>query len=163
MTWADTMVYGKVTDPEYSKVADRVDIAPAPVGPHGLDPTSWVGSLGWAIPKNIPEQNKKVLKEMLPVVLSTEAQIRVWKETGVPPVTYEVRKNLKATDPLFRKFVKASFEAPVVVQSAYYYPEWSEVQAVWCEYVIKAIIGPEVKIQGTMQKLTEKIHGIMKK
>lgn len=163
MVVADTMLYGNFTDPEQCKVADRIGIAPLPYGPHGKTTMSFIGPLGWSIPKNIPTENKKILAEMLPFLVSVDAQTRIWEKTGGTPVTYEARKLISEKDPLFNKIAEANFEAPFLSPCTYFFPEWSEVKAAWSDAVIRAIIGPEDKILETMQQLEKTIFEIMKR
>ncbi|MCK4419946.1 extracellular solute-binding protein [Candidatus Aerophobetes bacterium] len=157
MHGADALVYGDLNDPAKSKVAGNVGLAPFPYGPHGKGGMSWDVPWAWAIPKNIPEENKKAAKKALGYILTDEVQIDLWKTTGGLPVTASARDKLMATDPLFQEFAEATFKAPVLVQSALYFPGWPEVHTLFADYVTKALMGTREDIKKNMEKLAEEI------
>src|SRR5215472_1743662 len=78
-TLVDSTHFGEFNDPKRSKIVGKVGMAPFPVGPRAQKPTSWNEIWGWAIPKGIPAERKKLAKEMLSAMMSDEAgQIEMW-------------------------------------------------------------------------------------
>ena len=64
-TLVDSTHFGEFNDPKRSKVAGKIGMAPFPMGPRAQKPTSWNEIWGWAIPKGVPAERKKLAKEML--------------------------------------------------------------------------------------------------
>ncbi len=150
MLGEDSLKYGDLNDPAKSKVVGKIGVAPFPYGPHGKGPLSWDVCWGWAIPKSISADKKKAAKELLGYLLSDDVQIDLWKTTGGIPVTGKVREKLSKSDPLFRDFAKATFQAPVLVASAYYYPKWPESHSIFTDYCVKAMMGKREDIKKIM-------------
>jgi len=163
MMWQDSVAYGEFNDPTKSKVAGKTGLMPFPAGPHGKK-TSWDVCWGWAIPKNIPEERKKVAKELLSFLISDKVQLDLWKTTGGIPVTVSARKHLLATDPLFREVANATFKTECVYNSGgYFFPEWVEVDTICSDYFVKALLGPREKIREVLEKADEEIRKVVKK
>ena len=85
-TVADTWWWGTFNDPAKSKIAGKVAAARFPLGPDRAKPFGWDDIWGWAIPKSIPEERKKLAKQMLnAMMLDKEGQIKMFTATGAPP------------------------------------------------------------------------------
>ena len=77
-------------DPAKSKVAGKVGRTRFPLGPNRKEPFAWDDIWGWAIPKSISPERKKLAKQMLnAMMLDEEGQIKLWKATGAPPPNTE--------------------------------------------------------------------------
>jgi ABC-type glycerol-3-phosphate transport system substrate-binding protein len=84
-TLVDSTHFGEFNDPKRSKIVGKIGMAPFPVGPRAQKPTSWNEIWGWAIPKGVPAERKKLAKEMLSAMMSDEAgQIEMWKKNRRP-------------------------------------------------------------------------------
>ncbi|HLJ62458.1 MAG TPA: extracellular solute-binding protein, partial [Stellaceae bacterium] len=118
---------------ERSKIAGSVGVAPFPVGDHGTGPVAWNDIWGWAIPKAISPQRRKLAKKLLGDFLTdTEGQVALSLETGAPPASRRARARLIATDPLYQALEHAAFEARPI-HSAYYFPRWPSVETAYSE------------------------------
>ena len=92
-TAADSTFHGLFNDPAKSKIAGKVNIAHFPLGPNRKPGDYFVLNdiWGWAIPKALPEERKKLAKQMLSAYLADEeGQIQMWNKTGGPPPNIDV-------------------------------------------------------------------------
>lgn len=159
--WQDSIMYGTFNDPQQSKVAGKVGVMPFPAGPHGKK-ASWDICWAWGVPKNIADERKKVAKELLNYLISDEVQIDLWKETGGPPVTVNVRKQLYETDPLFREVGNATIYTDLVWESGgYYFAEWPKVMMTVGEYFQNMMKGKREDIPAMLAKLKAEINEIV--
>ena len=157
MTGQDAHLYGDMNDPAKSKVAGKVGVAPFPSGPRGNGGLSWDVPWAWGIPKNVPPENKKAAKELLGYLLTEEIQVDLWKKTGGIPVAGVARRSLSKDDPIFAQFAKATFESPVLVLPAHYYPKWPKIHSIFTDYCIKAMMGKRDDIRKVMEQCSEEI------
>src|SRR6185295_9122101 len=73
-------------DAAKSKIAGKIAAARFPLGPNRTKPFAWDDIWGWAIPKSIAPERKKLAKQMLEaMMLDEEGQTRLFKLTGAPP------------------------------------------------------------------------------
>jgi multiple sugar transport system substrate-binding protein len=150
-TLVDSTHFGEFNDPRRSRVAGKVGMAPFPVGPRAQRPTSWNEIWGWAIPAGVPDDRKKLAKQMLSaVMLDQDGQIVMWKATGGPPPNQNVWGKLGAQDPDFRALKHAVFDQKPVTHSAYYFAEWPAVHKAYSDVVIRALSGPREAIGKTL-------------
>jgi ABC-type glycerol-3-phosphate transport system substrate-binding protein len=156
----DTQYYGTLNDPQKSKVAGKVGIAPFPCGPHGNGPLSWDVAWAWAVPRNISAEKKKAAKDLLGYLLGEEIQVDMWKKTGGIPTSVNVRSALKKSDPLFAEFAKATFDAAVLVAAAHYYPKWPQVHSIFTDYCIKAVSGKKEDIGKVMEECAAELGSV---
>ena len=156
----DALYYGTLNDPNKSKIAGKIGIAPFPSGPRGNGGLSWDVCWGWGIPKNIDPEKKKAAKELLGYLLDEKVQVDMWQKTGGIPVSQVVRTKLQESDPLFREFAKATFDAPVLVASAHYYPKWPKIHSIFADYCIKAMMGKREDIPKIMEQCDEEMRKV---
>ena len=64
-TVGDSVYWATFNDPAKSKVAGKVNITYFPLGPNRKEHFAWNDIWGWAIPKSISAERKKVAKQML--------------------------------------------------------------------------------------------------
>lgn len=152
MYGADALKYGEVNDPAKSKIAGKVGIAPFPSGPRGNGGLSWDVCWAWGIPENSGPEKKKAAKELLGYLIGEDVQVDMWKKLGGIPISPVVRKNLGETDSLFNEFAQATFQAPVLVASAGYYPEWPRIHSIFADYCNKALMGKREDIPKVMEQ-----------
>src|SRR5947199_8172475 len=107
--------FGEFNDPKRSKIVGKVSMAPFPMGPRAQRPTSWNEIWGWAIPKGVPAERKKLAKEMLSAMMGDEAgQIEMCKKTGGPPPNRKLWPKLAAEAKDFAALKHAVFgQTPV--------------------------------------------------
>lgn len=146
----DALYYGTLNDPKKSKIPGKIGFVSFPSGPRGNGGLSWDVAWGWGVPKNISAEKKKAAKDLLGYLLSEEVQMDMWKKTGGLPVSGAVRDKLQSSDPLFREFARATFEAPVLVASAHYYAKWPKIHSIFTDYCIKAMMGKREDIPKVM-------------
>ncbi|HJU30939.1 MAG TPA: extracellular solute-binding protein [Hyphomicrobiaceae bacterium] len=141
-TVADTLWWGTFNDPAKSKVAGKVGAARFPLGPHRKDPFGWDDIWGWAIPKSIPAERKKLAKEMLAAMMvDEEGQVKMFKATGAPPPNTEFWPKIAAQDPFMKLLKESVLDSPYKVRGAYYFPQWPAVHKAFNDTVTKAITG----------------------
>jgi ABC-type glycerol-3-phosphate transport system substrate-binding protein len=95
-TMADTTFYGEFNNPQKSKVAGKISVTPFILGPSAkFKSIAWRDPWGWAIPKSVSPEKKKLAKEMLNwVTLNKDAETDLWKETGGIPPNEEIAKEI---------------------------------------------------------------------
>lgn len=153
-TLVDSTHYGQFNDPNKSRVAGNVGMAPWPVGPRMDHPVAWNEIWGWGIPKGVPDERKKVAKEMLSaMLLDIEGQVEMWRTTGGPPPSKEAWAVLEEKDPVFADLKNAVFDQANPFHSAYYFPEWPAVHKAYSDVMIGALKGarediPEALAEG---------------
>lgn len=160
MTFQDTSIYGFYNDPSKSQIVGKVGIASFPSGPAG-GPGAWATSWAWGIPKRSPDINKKLAKELLNWLISSEeAQRDLWISTGGVPPNTEVQAKLCKEDPLFNEFYKAT-HLPEKLLPAYYFPEWAEMVRLISDAWQKAITGSRDQIKPILQELDAELRAVM--
>jgi ABC-type glycerol-3-phosphate transport system substrate-binding protein len=158
-TLVDSTHFGEFNDPKRSKIVGKVGMAPFPVGPRAQKPTSWNEIWGWAIPKGVPAERKKLAKEMLAAMMSDEAgQIEMWKKTGGPPPNIKLWPKLAAEDKDFAALKHAVFDQTPITHSAYYFAEWPAVHKAYSDMAIAALSGKREDIPKVLADHVDKIH-----
>jgi ABC-type glycerol-3-phosphate transport system substrate-binding protein len=153
-TVADTLWWGTFNDPNKSKVAGKIAAARFPLGPDRKQPFAWDDIWGWAIPKSIPEERKKLAKQMLnAMMLDKEGQIKMFKATGAPPPNTSFWPEIAAQEPFMKLLKDAVLDSPDKVRGAYYFPQWPAVHKAFNDTVTKAVTGkrediPKVLAEG---------------
>jgi ABC-type glycerol-3-phosphate transport system substrate-binding protein len=153
-TVADTLWWGTFNDPAKSKIAGKVAAARFPLGPDRTKPFGWDDIWGWAIPKSIPEERKKLAKQMLnAMMLDKEGQIKMFKATGAPPPNTSFWPEIAAQEPFMKLLKDAVLDSPDKVRGAYYFPQWPAVHKAFNDTVTKAVTGkrediPKVLAEG---------------
>src|SRR5438309_1068439 len=141
-TVADSLWWGTFNDPTKSKIAGKVAAARFPLGPNRTKPFAWDDIWGWAIPKSIAPERKKVAKQMLEaMMLDEEGQTKLWKATGAPPPNTQFWPKIVAEDPFMKLLQEAVLESPDQVRGAYYFPQWPAVHKAFNDTVTKAVTG----------------------
>jgi ABC-type glycerol-3-phosphate transport system substrate-binding protein len=141
-TVADTLWWGTFNDPAKSKIAGKVGAARFPLGPNRKDPFGWDDIWGWAIPKSIAPERKKLAKEMLAAMMvDEEGQVKMFKATGAPPPNTEFWPRIAAQDPFMKLLKESVLDSPYKVRGAYYFPQWPAVHKAFNDTVTKAITG----------------------
>jgi len=158
-TLVDSTHFGEFNDPKRSKIVGKIGMAPFPVGPRAQKPTSWNEIWGWAIPKGVPAERKKLAKEMLSAMMSDEAgQIEMWKKTGGPPPNLKLWPKLAAEDKDFAALKHAVFDQTPITHSAYYFAEWPAVHKAYSDMAIAALSGKREDIPKVLAEHADKIH-----
>ena len=158
-TLVDSTHFGEFNDPKRSKIAGKIGMAPFPMGPRAQKPTSWNEIWGWAIPKGVPAERKKLAKEMLSAVMSDEAgQVEMWKKTGGPPPNVKLWPKLAAGDKDFAALKHAVFDQTPITHSAYYFAEWPAVHRAYSDMAIEALSGKREDIPKVLAAHVDKIR-----
>jgi ABC-type glycerol-3-phosphate transport system substrate-binding protein len=158
-TLVDSTHFGEFNDPKRSKIVGKVGMAPFPVGPRAQKPTSWNEIWGWAIPKGVPAERKKLAKEMLSAMMGDEAgQIEMWKKTGGPPPNVKLWPKLAAEDKDFAALKHAVFDQTPITHSAYYFAEWPAVHKAYSDMAIAALSGKREDIPKVLAEHADKIR-----
>ena len=158
-TLADSYFYGVFNDPAKSKIAGKVSIAHFPLGPNRKpgDYVLWNDIWGWAIPKALPAERKKLAKEMLSAfLLDEEGQIQMWNKTGGPPPNMDVWK--KIDDPFWRKIKELYLDVKPTVRGAYYFANWPGTHKAFSDVVTKAVIGKREDIPKVLKDGMQSVH-----
>ncbi len=141
-TVGDSVYWATFNDPAKSKVAGKVNITYFPLGPNRKEHFAWNDIWGWAIPKSISAERKKVAKQMLSdMMLDEPGQINLWKATGAPPPNKELWDKIAQNDAFMRQLKKVSLDVPGKVRGAYYFEKWPAVHKAFSDAVIKAVTG----------------------
>ncbi len=141
-TVADSVYWATFNDPAKSKIAGKVNITYFPLGPNRKEHFAWNDIWGWAIPKSISAERKKVAKQMLSdMMLDEPGQLKLWKATGAPPPNKELWDKIAENDPFMRQLKKVSLDVPGKVRGAYYFEKWPAVHKAFSDAVIKAVTG----------------------
>ena len=158
-TLVDSTHFGEFNDPKRSRISGKIGMAPFPVGPRAQVPTSWNEIWGWAIPKGVPADRKKLVNDMLGFMMSDEeGQIEMWKKTGGPPPNVKLWDKIAAQDPDFRMLKHAVFDQKPVTHSAYYFAERPAVHKAYSDAVIGALSGKREDIGKVLQDNVEKVR-----
>src|SRR5215468_3203452 len=105
-------------------------------------PFGWDDIWGWAIPKSIPDERKKLAKQMLnAMMLDKEGQIKLFKATGAPPPNTSFWPEIAAQEPFMKLLKEAVLDSPDKVRGAYYFPQWPAVHKAFNDTVTKAVTG----------------------
>ena len=141
-TVADSVYWATFNDPAKSKIAGKVNITYFPLGPNRKEHFAWNDIWGWAIPKTISPERKKVAKQMLSdMMLDEPGQLKLWKATGAPPPNKELWDKIAQSDAFMRQLKKVSLDVPGKVRGAYYFEKWPGVHKAFSDVVIKAVTG----------------------
>jgi len=141
-TVADSTYWATFNDPVKSKVAGKVNIAYFPIGPSAKETFAWNDIWGWAIPKSIAPEKKKLAKEMLgAMMIDSQGQAEVWKKTGAPPPNKDLWAPIGKDDAFMRQLKKVVFDVPKQNHGAYYFAQWPAVHKAFSDTVIKAVTG----------------------
>ena len=103
---------------------------------------SWDDIWGWAIPKSISPERKKVAKAMLgAMMVDEEGQMKMWKATGAPPPNTTFWPKIAEQDPFMKLIKAAALDSPNKVRGAYYFAQWPAVHKAFNDTVTKAVTG----------------------
>src|SRR5205814_1943131 len=141
-TVADSLWWGTFNDPAKSKMAGKIAAARFPLGPNRKDPFAWDDIWGWAIPKSISAERKKLAKEMLAAMMvDKEGQMKMFKATGAPPPNTTFWPEIAAADPFMKLLKESVLDSPYKVRGAYYFANWPAVHKAFNDTVTKAVTG----------------------
>lgn len=158
-TLVDSTHFGSFNDPKKSKIAGKVGMARFPMGPRRTTPVAWNEVWGWAIPKGVPDDRKKLAKEMLGAMLTDiEGQIKQWEDTGGPPPNREAWDKIAAMDPVFGQLKHAVFDVEPPMHAAYYFPNWPAVHKAYSDATIGALSGKREDIAAALAKGVPIVH-----
>jgi ABC-type glycerol-3-phosphate transport system substrate-binding protein len=158
-TAVDSTFFGTFNDPAKSKIAGKVGIAHFPLGPDRKpgDYFVWKDIWGWAIPKGLPVERKKLAKEMLSAyLLDEEGQIEMWNKTGGPPPNVDVWK--KINDPFWKRIKELNLDLKPTVHTAYYFANWPGVHKAFSDVVTKAVVGKREDIRTVLKEGMQSVH-----
>ncbi len=162
ITMQDSTLLGRYNDPKKSRVAGRVGFAPWPVGPRDDRPRAWNEVWGWAIPKGVPPDRKKLAKAALNAMLGDfPGQVELWKSTGGPPPNMEVQKAIAMLDPMFNQLMDATInnvDTQSGFHAAYYFPNWGRVHKAYSDILIKAVTGRRQDIPKVLKAGAAQMH-----
>jgi ABC-type glycerol-3-phosphate transport system substrate-binding protein len=158
-TVVDSTHFGDFNDPNKSRIAGNVAMAPMPVGPRNDAPVAWNEIWGWAIPKGIPEERKQAAKAMLGAMLSDiDGQVNQWNETGGPPPSLKAWEVIAGQDPVFAMLKHAVFDQNTPMHAAYYFPNWPAVHKAYSDVVIGALSGAREDIPQALKDGVQLVH-----
>jgi multiple sugar transport system substrate-binding protein len=158
-TVVDSTHFGDFNDPNKSRVAGNVAMAPMPHGPNAEAPVAWNEVWGWAIPKGVPDERKQAAKEMLGAMLSDiDGQVNQWNETGGPPPSQKAWEVIAGQDPTFAMLKHAVFDQDTPMHAAYYFPNWPAVHKAYSDVVIGALTGAREDIPQALEDGVPLIH-----
>ena len=141
-TVADFVYWATFNDPAKSKVAGKVGVTYFPLGPNRKEHFAWNDIWGWAVPKSVPAERKKVAKRMLSdMMLDEPGQINLWKATGAPPPNKQLWDKIAQSDAFMQQLKKVSLDVPGKIRSAYYFEKWPAVHKAFSDAAIKAVTG----------------------
>ena len=141
-TVADSLWWGTFNDPAKSIIAGKVAATRFPLGPNRAKPFAWDDIWGWAIPKSITPERKKLAKEMLEaMMLDKEGQKKLFKATGAPPPNTEFWAEIAAEDSFMQLLKESVLDSPDKVRGAYYFPQWPAVHKAFNDTVTRAVTG----------------------
>ncbi len=141
-TVADSVYWATFNDPAKSKVAGKINITYFPLGPNRKVHMAWNDIWGWAIPKSVSAEHKKLAKQMLSEMLEDEAgQVALWKATGAPPPNKSLWEKIAKEDTFMQQLKKVSLDVPNKVRGAYYFEKWPAVHKAFSDAAIKAVTG----------------------
>jgi ABC-type glycerol-3-phosphate transport system substrate-binding protein len=141
-TVGDSVFWGTFNDPAKSKVAGKINITYFPLGPNRKEHMAWNDIWGWAIPKAVSAEHKKLAKQMLSdMMLDEEGQIELFKKTGAPPPNKSLWDKIAKDDAFMRQLKKVSLDIPNKVRSAYYFQKWPGAHKAFNDAVTKAVTG----------------------
>ena len=162
ITMADTTFYGEFNNPAKSKISGKISVAPFIMGPSApFKSIAWRDPWGWAIPKAVSAEKKRLAKEALNwITLSKDAQVDLWKQTGGIPPNEEIQKELVKEDPFFRKMRAATVESEKLIHGAFYFARWPEAYATMADYLVRGVTGSRDGIGKTLSEAAQKAHEI---
>jgi ABC-type glycerol-3-phosphate transport system substrate-binding protein len=158
-TLVDSTHFADFNNPQKSKIAGKVGMARFPLGPRRQEPMAWNEIWGWAIPKDVPEERKKVAKAMLGAMLTDlEGQVRQWEQTGGPPPNVKAWALIADKDPVFKKLKEVVFDVTPPTHAAYYFPAWPAVHKAYSDTAIKALTGKREDIPKVLEEGIRTVH-----
>src|SRR5262249_379356 len=114
---------------------------------------------GWAIPKGVPAERKKLAKEMLSAMMSDEAgQIEMWKKTGGPPPNIKLWPKLAAQDKDFAAPNHPVSHPTPITPSPYYCAVWPAVHKAYSTMALAALWGKGEDIPKVLADPADKIR-----
>src|SRR4030095_1955960 len=129
------------TSPGQTSRAGRLP-SRSPRGPNRTNTSAWDDIWGWAIPKSISAERKKLAKEMLAAMMADEeGQMKLWKATGAPPPNTQFWPKIAAQEPFMKLLQESVLQSPDKVRGAYYFPQWPAVHKAFNDAVTKAVTG----------------------
>jgi ABC-type glycerol-3-phosphate transport system substrate-binding protein len=158
-TAADSTFHGLFNDPSKSKIAGKVNIAHFPLGPNRKQGDYFVLNdiWGWAIPRALSEERKKLAKQMLSAyLLDEEGQIQMWNKTGGPPPNMDAWK--KIHDPFWERVRAFNLDLKPSVHGGYYFANWPGMHKAFSDVVTKAIIGKREDIPKVLKDGMQSVH-----
>ena len=161
MTSNDSPLLADYTNPQKSKIADRVGLAGFPVGPSGDRRTGHRAPWGFAVPRATAPDKKAIAKEALGFLLADEeSQTQLWDKTGSVPPNLDVQKKLRKTDDLFDRLMTVTNDAPKPVLPAYYFAQWPQANATLSELLGKYMAGERSAALTVLDELSRALHRI---
>jgi ABC-type glycerol-3-phosphate transport system substrate-binding protein len=158
-TVSDSVHYGDFNNSDKSKVAGNVSIGKFPLGPRAKNDFAWNEIWGWAIPKGVPEERKKLAKQMLLAMMrDSEGQMGLWKATGGPPPNVTMWDDIAKQDPFMKRLKEVSLDITPPTHAAYYFPKWPAVHKAFSNAVIKAVTGSREDIAKNLAGGMDSVH-----
>ena len=162
-TVADSVYWATFNDPAKSKIAGKVGISYFPLGPRRKDHFSWNDIWGWAVPKSISAERKKLAKEMLnDMMLDEDGQLELWKRTGAPPPNTQLWDKIAKDDEFMRQLKRFNMDIKRKAHSAYYFEKWPAVHKAFNDAATKALTGDRKDIPKALEEGAVAVHNAAK-
>jgi ABC-type glycerol-3-phosphate transport system substrate-binding protein len=162
-TVADSVYWATFNDPAKSKIAGKVGITYFPLGPRRKDHFSWNDIWGWAVPKSISPERKKLAKQLLnDMMMDEEGQLELWKRTGAPPPNTHVWEKIAKDDEFMRQLKKFNMDIKRKAHSAYYFEKWPAVHKAFNDAATKAVTGDRKDIPKALEDGAVAVHNAAK-
>ena len=162
-TVADSVYWATFNDPAKSKIAGKVGISYFPLGPRRKDHFSWNDIWGWAVPKSISAERKKLAKEMLnDMMLDEDGQLELWKRTGAPPPNTQLWDKIARDDEFMRQLKRFNMDIKRKAHSAYYFEKWPAVHKAFNDAATKALTGDRKDIPKALEEGAVAVHNAAK-
>ena len=160
---ADSVYWATFNDPAKSKIAGKVGITYFPLGPRRKDHFAWNDIWGWAVPKSISAERKKLAKQMLSDMMTDEAgQMELWKRTGAPPPNVQFWDKIAKDDPFMNQLKKYALDVKRKAHSAYYFEKWPAVHKAFNDAATKALTGDRKDIPKALEEGAVAVHNAAK-
>lgn len=162
ISYEDTNMWGRYTDPKASKVWDRVAMGRELRGPAAKHWIAWKAAWSWSIPKNISPERQELAKQAIEwLVTNKELGKEFWYTDGGLSPNLLIQYELKNEDPLYREVADMTFDAANYILPAYYFPEWVQVNQTFSDYCVQAMMGKREDIPGIMAEAEKAIQKIL--
>ena len=162
-TVADSVYWATFNDAAKSKVLGKVGITYFPLGPRRKDHFAWNDIWGWAVPKSISADRKKLAKQMLSDMMTDEeGQIELWKRTGAPPPNVQYWEKIAKQDPFMVQLKKYTLDVTRKAHAAYYFEKWPAVHKAFSDSAIKALTGDRKDIPKALEEGAAAVHNAAK-